>query len=336
MPSVSPQLLDLLLTVLAIAAAMGLSVYAALAVPGLAAYLDLIALPEPLAGLAAPPVWGMLLGLLVIEWITAHFRVIDLAWSVLHTLVKPQAAFLVAALGLSSATTATGWTAAIVALALALFIHLSLLAARAAVHTAGPHARPIAIAALQWPLAAGLALLAVTAPPLAAAVAAILLFAPLPWLPQVWGAALLPLRTALYVLTRPDRARRWDAGLERLPEPLRRVVETELGGPIKSVRSTPATLARLGSRRPFCRGRLVVAPERPPLFTHRRGFRAQVVRLGSGSAVSDGGLLVETVETEAPVPWALCVGPDAAPASAIVAAVEGAARGAVEPLSPQV
>jgi hypothetical protein len=319
---VNQDLIDLLLIVLAMATALGLSTYAALAVPGIAASVGLITVPDTLTGLSAPAVWGTLLGLLAIEWLAARHRLADLAWNVLHLLVKPQAAFLLAALALSNAATATQWVTAFVASALATLVHVSVLAVHAAARTAGPSPRTVTVPSLQWVTAAGLATFAIAAPPLAGAVAAMVLVAPLPWLPQFWGAARLPLATAYCALTRPDQSRSWDKGLEPLPVRLRGAVESEYGAAVKSVKSTPATLARLGSERPFCRGRLVVAPDRPPLFAHRRGFRPRIIQLGAGSADTDGGLFVETVATDAAIPYALCLGPDSAPVSAILAAVE--------------
>ena len=70
---------------------------------------------------------------------------------------------------------------------------------------------------------------------------------------------------------------------------------------------------------------LVIAPERPAVFVHRRRFQTVSLRLGLGYAHPDDGALVETVEVDARVPYALCVGPEAPPASAILAELQSTA-----------
>ncbi len=319
----STDFLDILISLLAMAAAIGLSLYPALLVPATLGALGLIELPEALAGLATPPVWGMLTGLLLIEWLTARYRTSDLAWSLLHTLVKPQAAVLLVSTGLSAAALSAQWGVAFAALALTLVVHMSVLGMRAAAHTAGPYTKPALITTIQWSLAAGLSFLAISAPPFAAAATVMLVLAPLPWLPSVWGAAYLPLASAFDALSRAGHPRRWDSGAERLPTRLRQAVEAQIGAPLRAAKSTRATLARLGSQRPYIRGRLIVEAESAPFFAHRRGLRPAVIPLGRGSSAGDGGLLVETVETSAPVPYTLCLGPEAPPLSAVLAVLAG-------------
>lgn len=321
----SSETLDLLITTLVLAASIGLSLYAALLVPSLVAALAPAALPASLAGLAAPHIWGTLIALLVIEWLTGRDRLADLSWHALHTLVKPLAAALLASLALTGLERPGQWAAALVASGLALALHMPALAARVAARTAGPYARRGLITSTQTGLALALAALAISAPPFAAGAAAIALFAPLPWLPRIWGAARLFLAAAFDALSRAGRPRAWEAD-ERLPRPLRRAVEAELGSSLAGLKTTPVTLARLGFEHPYWRGRLLVLPGRPPLFARRR-LRPHLLRLSQGDPASDRGLLVETVEVEsarAEESYALCLGPETAPLAAILAVLASA------------
>ncbi len=309
------------MSLLATAAAMGLSLYGALALLGAAGYLGLSELPTPLAGLALPLVWGTLVLMALVELLAARVRLADLVWSALHTLVRPSAAALFAATALDHAGRGVQWAAALAALLVALLVHLSVLAVHTAARTAGPTPRLRGLTVLQVLAAGGLATLAWTAPPLAAAGALVLALAPLPWWPRLWGAAHLALAACLTVVTRAGRYHRWDAGADPLPRWLSRAAEAELGVPIRRVRSARATLARIGPRWPYLRGRLLVAQERPPLFAHRRGLSGKLVRLARGPGRTDGRPLLETVELDAATRYAMCLGPDAPAGAAILAAL---------------
>jgi hypothetical protein len=314
---------ELLLALFATAAAMGLSVYAALALPGIAAYLGLIQLPEALTGLATPAVWIALLGLMAVEALVTRYRFLDLVWNALHTLVRAPAAALFVSAAMADAPRGTQWAAALSALAVAFAVHTSCLAVHTAGRTAGPAPRAGGFAAVQLALAAGMGTLAWSAPVFAAAAALALLLAPLPWAPRLWGAASLAVRGLFAILSRPDRLHRWDTGERGMPGWLRRVVEDELETPISRLRSARVTLARYGPRWPYIRGRIVVAQDRTPLFAHRRGFRTSLIRLEPGPGRADHGALVETVEVDAATPYALCLCPDAPPGPAILTDVEG-------------
>lgn len=321
----SPATVDLLLSLLAIAAAIGLSLYAALGLPGLASYLGLLELPGPLVGLAAPYVWGTLLALALLELLISRSRLPDLLWNALHTLARPLAATIFLSAALTGGSQTAQWAAGLTGLAIALLVHMAVMAVHTAARTAGPKPAAPGFPALQLVLAAALGTLAWIAPPIAAAAGAVLVLAPLPWSPRLWGAAGLVLVAVSSALSRPGRSRQWDVGPGRLPGSLQRAVKRELGPLDSSLRSAPAGLARFGPRWPYIRGRLVVAAEKPPLFAHRRGLRARAVRLGRGPGVADHGALLETVEIEAEVPYAVCVGPSGPPGPAILAALRGAA-----------
>lgn len=325
----SPANIDPLLSLLAVAAAIGLSLYAAIGLPGLASYLGLLELPEPLAGLAAPYAWGTLLALALVELVISRSRLADLLWNALHTLIRPLAATIFLSAALADSSHAAQWAAGLAGLGAALLAHMAVLAVHSAARTAGPRPAAPGFTALQLSLAATIATLAWTAPPVAAAAGAVVVLAPLPWIPRLWGAASLVLLAVHSALSRPGRARTWDVGPGKLPRALQRAVEQELGPLGGSVRSVRAVLARLGPRWLYLQGRLVAVAEKPPVFAHRRGLRARAVCLGRGPGVADHGALVETVEIEAAVPYAVCVGPAGPAGPAILAALK--AEEGVEP-----
>jgi hypothetical protein len=315
-----------LLALLATAAAIGLSLYAALGVPGLAAYLGLIYLPDGLVGLASPPVWGTLLLLLAVEATIAHSRIPDLLWNGLHTLARPLAALLFVSAGFSNAPANLQWAAALAATLIAVLVHIWVMAIHTTTRTAGPEPRVRGFTTLQIFSAASLAVLATTAPYFAAAAASLLVLAPLPWSRRLWGAASLTLVAVISALSRSGRLADWQPGSEKLPGWARRALDGELGTGLGSTRSARVTLARFGMTWPYVRGRLVLVHEQPPLFTHRRGFRASVLRLQPGAGQSDGRALVETVAFEVSPPYKLCLGPDAPSGPAILAALKGSGR----------
>jgi hypothetical protein len=288
------------------------------------AYFELIALPPTLVGLATPLVWLTLLGLLGIEIAANRFRLTDLVWNILHTLARPLAAFLFAAAALSAAPRDLQWWGATAATLVALLVHLSLLAVRTARRTAGPRPAAPGFTAIQLAIAALLATLAWTAPPYAAAVAAVLVLAPLPWSPRLWGAASMALSAFVRSTTAPDRRHRWVNGTGRIPRRLRGTVRHLFGEDFDTVRSAPATLARLGPNWPYLRGRILIASRRTPLFTHRRLLRPAIIPLTPAPGRFDHGTLIETLNLEAPAPYTLCLGPEAPSGPAMLAALQSA------------
>ncbi|UCF20708.1 MAG: DUF4126 domain-containing protein [Gemmatimonadota bacterium] len=312
-----------MLTLLATAAAMGLSLYSTLAVPGLLAYLNLLALPDPLAGLAAPHVWSALLTLALVEGGVARFRLADLIWNVLHTLARPLAALLFVSAALPRAPASVQWMAAACGALFALAVHVYVLAVHTASRTAGPRPQRRGFTLIQLAGGAVLSTLAQLAPPIAAASAAALILAPLPWLPRLWGAASLATRSLASALARAGRTASWEHGPESLPRWARRALQDDLGTPLVPLRSAPVTLGRIGTDWPYYRGRLIMPHGRQPIFIHHRGFRPRLLRLPQAEGSADQRALVETVWIEAATPYAICLAPDSPPASAVLAALSG-------------
>jgi hypothetical protein len=333
-PTINPDSIGLLLSVLACAAAMGLSLYAALALPGAVSHLGLLELPEPLSGLGTPLVWGTLVVLALVELLVSRVRLADLAWSALHTIIRPLAAALFASASLEGYGQELQWGAALAALVVALLVHISALAVHTASRTAGPAPQLRGFTGVQLLLAALIATIAWTAPPYSAAAALVLVFAPLPWWPRLWGAARLALAAPLAVITRAGRYHQWDTGPAGIPHWLSSAAEAELGVPLSRVRSARVSLARVGTRWLYIRGRLVVAREHPPLFAYRRGFRTRLVPLERAAGHADHEALVETVVMDTLTPYSLCLGPDAPPGPAILAALAETGAGRVEPEDP--
>ncbi len=330
-PTFDPDAITLLLSVLACTAAIGLSLYAALALPGALSHFGLLALPEPLSGLGTPLVWVTLVILALVELLISRVRLADLVWSVLHTIIRPPAAVLFASASLEGYGPGTQWGVALAALAVALLVHIPALAVHTASRTAGPVPQLPGFTGAQLALAGIIATLAWTAPPYAAAAAIISVLAPLPWWPRLRGAARLAIAALLAAVTRAGRYHRWDIGPAGLPHWLCRAAETELGVPLSRVRSAKVSLARIGIRWPYLRGRLVVAQDRTPLFAHRRGFRARLLPLQRAAGHADHGALVETVVLDSQAPYSLCLGPDAPPGPAVLAALAETGGGRVEP-----
>ncbi len=315
-----------LLTLLGWVAALGLSPFAALALPGIAGWLGLLTLPPALSGLATPTVWGALLILVIADGGLSYFRLADLIWTALNGIVKPLAAVLLGAAAASGAPPATLWALALTGGLLALIVHIGVAAARTAARTAGPTPAQSGFTSVRLVAAALLGLLALAAPAFAGAAGALVVAAPLPWLPRLWGAARLPHRAVLASLIAPNRPRDWETGLDPLPRHLRLALAAEpspTGGPVRSV---PATLARLGGRWPYVSGRIVLLPRGSAVFAGRRGLRSAVVELPSGAGRSDHALLIETIEIMAEAPFALCLGPGSPPGPAILAGLAAQAR----------
>ena len=313
---------DLPLTIFAVAVAIGLSPYAALATVGWLAFLGALALPPVLVGLAKPLLWGTLAGLTVAEAIVSHFRLSDLVWNVLHTIARPTAAFLFAGAALATGPPAGQWLGSLSAFTIGLLVHVSVLAVRTAAHTAGPMSWRPGLTSVRLLAAASLAAFAFAAPPVAAAAAAVVLIAPLPWSPRLWGAASLAVLSVLYALTRPDRTHEWTVGVDRLPRALRKTARTALGPTSGPIRHARVTLARLGPRWPYWRGRIVFEADKPLYFLHYRRFQPRAIPLRAASAYVDDRLLIETLEVEEPISFSLCFGPDAPRGPAILTAIK--------------
>jgi len=76
--------------------AAGLNLYATVATAGLLQYFGIIHLPPTLEVLAQPLVWGIALGIFVVEFVADKIPWVDSVWDTLHTFIRPPAAALLA------------------------------------------------------------------------------------------------------------------------------------------------------------------------------------------------------------------------------------------------
>ena len=316
-------------TLFALAFATGISLYITLAIPGLAAYMGLLTVPAPLDGLQEPAVWGSLLALAALEWLSLRFRLSDLLWNAVHTIARPLTALLLASALLAPFGAGERWAASIAAILVALAVHLAVMGARIASRIApsfgnSPYPPTGLLTALGFAASALISYFALIAPVVTSLLVWFTLIASLPLLPRLWSISYAALRAFAAALWLPGRGRsRWEADLSRLPDSARRALEARLGGPSIAARIAPLTLARLGARWPFYRGRLVISQDNPPLFVHGRLLHPQVVVLEPGKGDADEELLLQTLRVEGKEGYALCVGPEAPPARAILAALTG-------------
>ncbi len=311
------------------AAASGLSTYAALGAPGLAADLGFIELPGPLEALALPSLWVPLLVLHLVEWGVGAYRLPDLAWGWLHTLVRPLTAGLFVAVGLASFDPVIQWPGTVLAVALALWVHLLVLGLRTVIWTVRPVRRPTLVSAAGFLPALTLPLIALSRPQYAAAIVGVLLVISAFWAPTLVRAGRLTIDAVWALIRRPTGPRRWRSGADGLPRMTRRALEDRLGLDPDGIRWAPAILARNGARYPFRRGALVLAGQgQGPLFATRRRFRPAVIPLRRGAAAADDRSLIETIRVQTPSPYALCVSRSAPAGTAILAEIGPADAGA--------
>jgi Domain of unknown function (DUF4126) len=113
----------------------GLNLYATIATLGLLQRFGVIHLPLPLQILAHPWVLGIAIALYAIEFLADKIPYVDSVWDVLHTVIRPPAAALLAYGAAGAAPPEWRWGAALLAGGVALTSHGTKASARAAVNT---------------------------------------------------------------------------------------------------------------------------------------------------------------------------------------------------------
>jgi len=126
--------LDILGFALGTAFASGLNVYATVAVLGLLDRYGMIQLPPPLEVLGHPVVWGVAVGLYLIEFVADKIPYVDNVWDVVHTFIRPPAAAVLAYTAFGGVPEAWRVAAALLAGSVALTSHGTKASARAAVN----------------------------------------------------------------------------------------------------------------------------------------------------------------------------------------------------------
>jgi hypothetical protein len=154
--------------------ASGLNLYATVAAAGLLQHFGIVQLPSSLQLLAQPIVWGVALGLFVVEFIADKIPVVDSAWDAVHTFIRPPAAALLA-YG-AFADVPEGWKlgAALLAGGVAFTSHGAKATTRAAANTSPEPFSNWILSSVEDVLAVGLAWLAAEHPVLTGAIVVVL------------------------------------------------------------------------------------------------------------------------------------------------------------------
>ena len=113
----------------------GLNLYATIATLGLLQRFGVIHLPASLQVLSHPWVLGMAVTLYAIEFLADKIPYVDSVWDLVHTLIRPPAAALLAYGATVSAPPEWRWGAALLAGGVALTSHSTKASTRAAVNT---------------------------------------------------------------------------------------------------------------------------------------------------------------------------------------------------------
>jgi len=154
--------------------AAGLNVYASVATLGLLHRFEVVTLPPSLAVLAHPLVLTVALVLYVVEFFADKIPVVDHAWDVIHTFVRPPAAAVLAYAAIAGVPEHWRLAAALLAGTVALASHGGKATTRVAVNASPEPFSNWAVSVVEDALAIALTWLAVTHPALALALALVL------------------------------------------------------------------------------------------------------------------------------------------------------------------
>jgi hypothetical protein len=113
----------------------GLNLYATIATLGLLQRFGIIRLPVSLQVLSHPWVLGIAIALYAVEFLADKIPYVDSVWDLVHTLIRPPAAALLAYGATVSAPPEWRWGAALLAGGVALTSHSTKASTRAAVNT---------------------------------------------------------------------------------------------------------------------------------------------------------------------------------------------------------
>jgi Domain of unknown function (DUF4126) len=113
----------------------GLNLYATIATLGLLQRFGIIHLPASLQVLSHPWVLGIAIALYAVEFLADKIPYVDSVWDLVHTLIRPPAAALLAYGATVSAPPEWRWGAALLAGGVALTSHSTKASTRAAVNT---------------------------------------------------------------------------------------------------------------------------------------------------------------------------------------------------------
>jgi uncharacterized protein DUF4126 len=118
-----------------LAFAAGLNVYATVAVIGLVAHYQLVALPEQFRAFDNPIVIGAALTMFAIEFVADKIPWVDSVWDAVHTVIRPIGGVFIALTALGDASPTASAIAALVGGSVAMTTHATKAGTRAAANT---------------------------------------------------------------------------------------------------------------------------------------------------------------------------------------------------------
>ncbi|MBW3660275.1 MAG: DUF4126 domain-containing protein [Gemmatimonadetes bacterium] len=162
---------------LGLAVGAGVNLYATVLVLGLAARYEWVALPEAFDPLASSWVIGVAGALYAVEFLADKVPWIDTAWDLLHTLVRPIGAAVIAVTALGPADPGMQTMAAVLGGAIGASAHAAKAGTRLAVNTSPEPVTNIGASLLEDGFVVGLVVLLITYPWIGVAVAGLALTA---------------------------------------------------------------------------------------------------------------------------------------------------------------
>ncbi|GIV95951.1 MAG: hypothetical protein KatS3mg057_0608 [Herpetosiphonaceae bacterium] len=283
---------ELFATLISLALASGINLYATVLVVGLAVRFGWVQnIPAGLEVLGSWPVIAVAGAFYMVEFLADKIQFVDNAWDAVHTLIRPLGAAFLGTEMLHDATPETQFIAALVAGGVALTSHSGKAGGRAALNVASPaeNISNIVVSLAEDFGVAVLVLLALSYPFAAAGIAAIILILILAiaprlfrWLRFILLAIIARLRALIRVQSVPDSLPPVHAGLLPPYEPILVVHCTAQG--IKGAHS------RIGYLSLF---------DRDLYFTYKRWFKIRAWQLKPDQIVSVGlrhRLLVDVLE----------------------------------------
>ncbi len=168
-------MLPALSSIIPLAFAAGVNVYATVAVVGLCSHYGLVTLPEQFRAFDHPVVIGVALTMFVVEFFADKIPWFDSVWDVVHTLVRPLGGALVAVTAMGDASPAATTLAGLLGGSIAMTTHLTKAGTRAAANTSPEPFSNWLLSLSEDALAVGISYAAVTHPMLALTIAVLLL-----------------------------------------------------------------------------------------------------------------------------------------------------------------
>jgi hypothetical protein len=117
--------------VIPFALASGVNLYATVAVLGLCARFEWVALPEQFQAFAHPAVIGVAIALYLVEFVADKIPWVDTAWDAVHTVIRPVGGALVAVAALGDASPFVQGLVALLGGSVAMSAHVSKAGTRA-------------------------------------------------------------------------------------------------------------------------------------------------------------------------------------------------------------